>query len=316
MNMPRILVTPRSVTRAGHPALQRLREAGYEVVFCTPGVQPDEAELLRLLPGCIGYLAGVEKIGARVLETATDLRVISRNGTGVDNIDAAAARQHGIVVCRAEGANARGVAELTLALVLALARSIPLCDRSIKGGGWERPIGFELCGRTLGLIGCGRIGRLVAGLALAFDMEVLAYDPLPEPAFAPAPRFRYANLEEVLDRADVLSLHAPPSADGRALIDRAALSRMKRGVCLVNTARASLLDAAAVFEALESGQLAGVALDAFDPEPPTDRRLACHPRVIATPHAGGLTHESVDRAVTVAVDRLLETLAIRRGEPS
>lgn len=311
----RILVTPRSVTRSGHPSLQKLRDAGFEVVFCTPGKQPDEAELLGLLPGCVGYLAGVEKITAKVLAAATDLRAISRNGTGVDNIDAEAARSRGIALCRAEGANARGVAELTFALMLALARSIPLCDRSLKGGGWERPTGIELSGKTLGLVGCGRIGRLVAGFGLAFDMDVVAYDPMPPaPAFAPSPRFRYDSLDGVLRSADVLSLHAP-AADGKPLIDRAALGNMKRGAFLINTARASLLDDGAVLEALESGRLAGVALDAYDPEPPTDRRLVSHPKVIATPHAGGLTQESVDRAVTVAVDHLLKTLPqTRKGK--
>jgi phosphoglycerate dehydrogenase-like enzyme len=304
----RILVTPRSVTKAGHPSLQRLRDVGWEVVFCTPGKQPDEAELIRLLPGCAGYLAGVEKITARVLEAATELRVISRNGTGVDNIDAEAARARGIAVCRAEGANARGVAELTFALMLALARSIPFCDRSLKNGGWERPTGVELSGKTLGLVGCGRIGRLVAGFGLAFDMEVLAYDPAPDSTFAPSPRFRYAGLDDILCRADVLSLHAPPAKDGRPLIDRKVLQRMKRGAYLINTARGGLMDNEAVLAALETGQLAGVALDAFDPEPPSDLRLVSHARVIATPHAGGLTHESVDRAVEGAVNNLLEAL--------
>jgi phosphoglycerate dehydrogenase-like enzyme len=308
MTAQRVLVTPRSVTKIGHPSLQRLRDAGYEVVFCTPGQQPDEAELLRLLPGCVGYLAGVEKVTARVLAAASDLRVISRNGTGVDNVDSSAARARGIEICRAEGANARGVAELTFGLMLALARSIPFCDRSLKGAGWERPTGIELSGKTLGLVGCGRIGRLVARFGLAFDMAVLAYDPAPDPAFAPSPRFRYAALDEVLCNADFISMHAPPAGDGQALIGREALQRMKRGAYLINTARGGLLDADAVLAALDSGQLAGVALDAFDPEPPTDLRLVSHPRVIATPHAGGLTRESVDRAIKTAVENLLNVL--------
>ncbi|MCE9614850.1 MAG: phosphoglycerate dehydrogenase [Lentisphaerae bacterium] len=305
---PRILVTPRSVTKTGHPALQHLREAGFDVCYCTPGKQPDEAELLRLLPGCVGYLAGVEKVTARVLEAASDLRVISRNGTGVDNVDAAAARARGITICRAEGANARGVAELTFGLMLALARSIPCCDRSLKGGGWDRPTGIELSGKTLGLVGCGRIGRLVAGFGLAFDMEVLAYDPAPALTFAPSPRFHYTALDDLLGQADFVSLHAPLAKDGQALIGGASLQRMKRGAYLINTARGSLLDDDAVLAALDSEHLAGVALDAFDPEPPTDLRLVSHPRVIATPHAGGLTRESIDRAIEVAVANLLEFL--------
>lgn len=303
MNSSRILVTPRSVTQHGHSALQKLRDAGWEVVFCTPGRQPDEEELIRLLPGCVGYLAGVEKITARVLESATGLRVISRNGTGVDNVDTAAARARGIVVCRAEGANARGVAELAIGLMLALARAIPASDRAIKAGRWDRQTGFELEGKALGLIGCGRIGRLVAKMAAGLDLRVVAYD------VAPATDMAMAPLEEVFSMADVISLHCP--AGEKPVVDAAALAQMKRGALLINTARAGLLDEAAVLAALESGQLGGLASDVLEGEPPANRRLAEHPRVIVTPHAGGLTRESVDRAISVAVDHLLETLGKR-----
>lgn len=305
MNSSRILVTPRSVTQHGHSALQKLRDAGWEVVFCTPGKMPDEEELIRLLPGCVGYLAGVEKITARVLEVATGLRVISRNGTGVDNVDTAAAQARGIAVCRAEGANARGVAELAIGLMLALARAIPASDRAIKAGRWERQTGFELEGKTLGLIGCGRIGRLVAKMAAGLDLRVVAYD------VAPATDMAMAPLEEVFSMADVISLHCP--AGEKPVVDAAALAQMKRGALLINTARAGLLDEAAVLAALESGQLGGLASDVLEGEPPANRRLAEHPRVIVTPHAGGLTRESVDRAISVAVDHLLETLGKRSG---
>lgn len=136
--MARILVTPRSLTKGGDPALELLRKAGHEVVFCTPGKAPEEAELLRLVPDCAGWLAGVEKITDTVLAAATHLKAISRNGTGVDSIDLASCARRGIAVLRAEGANARGVAELTLALVLSLLRAVPFSDARLKAGGWER----------------------------------------------------------------------------------------------------------------------------------------------------------------------------------
>ncbi len=303
--MARVLVTPRSVTKGGHPALARIEAAGHEVVFCTPGQQPDEAELLRLLPGCEGYLAGVEPITARVLEAAAGLRVVSRNGTGIDNIDLAAAERLGISVCRAEGANARGVAELTLGLILALARSIPFSDAALKKGGWERRKGIELIGRRLGVVGCGRIGRTVAEFGLALGMEVVAYDVCPPPSLMP-PGFRYASLDEVLAQADVLTLHCPPL--GRPLIDADALGRMKPGVLIVNTARHELIDADALLAALERGTVAGAAIDVYAKEPPGCDPLASHPRVIATPHIGGFTEESVDRAVDTAVENLLAFL--------
>ena len=304
----RILITPRSLTREAHPALRRMQDAGYELVFCSPGRQPDESELRRLLPGCVGYLAGVEPVSAGVLEAARGLRVISRNGVGVDNIDLGAAGRLGIAVCTTPGANARGVAELALAQILALARWVPFGDRGIKAGGWERRKGLELAGKTLGLVGCGQIGRIVAKLALAFDMSVLAHDVMPDRSFTPSPKFRYALLDEVLEQSDVISLHCPALPGGRPLLDAAALARMKRGVLLVNTARADLIDGRALAAALESGQVGGAAMDVFKTEPPKDDPLAGSDRVVATPHVGGFTEESVDRAVESAVDKLLAEL--------
>jgi len=303
----KILVTPRSVTRDGHPALARLEEAGYELVFTTPGAFPSEGELLELLPGCVGYLAGVEEISSRVLDAARGLKVISRNGTGVDSVDLGAADRNRIRVLRAVGANARGVAELTMGHIIAVIRSIPFSDAAMKNQQWERRKGIELAGRILGMIGCGMIGRLVAGFALAFDMEVIACDPFADMSFMPAKKFAFASMDNVLATSDVISLHCPPQDDG-AVIDAADIEKMKDGVYLVNTARASLLNDKAVLAGLESGKIAGVVIDAFDPEPPTDWRLASHPKVIGTPHIGGFTPESIDRAVSAAVDNLLKAL--------
>jgi len=305
----KILVTPRSITAAGgHPALGALSEAGYRLVFSTAGKQPDEDELIELLPGCTGYLAGVEQISAKALQAAKQLKVISRNGTGTDAVDLQAAERLGIRVCRAEGANARGVAELTIALIFALARHIPAHSRAIKAGRWERHKGVELRGKLLGLVGCGKIGQLVAEAALALGMEVAAYDLYPAESFAPSGRFRFAPLDEVFERSDIVSLHCPPPADGKAIVGADALAKMRDGVLLVNTARAGLVDADALHAALESGRVAGAALDVFDTEPPAEHPLLAHERVIATPHLGAFTRESVDRAVQVAVDNLLEQL--------
>jgi phosphoglycerate dehydrogenase-like enzyme len=288
--------------------LRRLQEAGYELLYSTPGKQPTEEELLRLLPGCVGYLAGVERITDKILESAPELRVISRNGTGVDSIDLAAAERRQVRVCRAEGANARGVAELAIGLMLSLVRSMPFTDRRLKSGAWERREGLELEGRTLGLIGCGRIGRMVAGFALAFDMKVLAYDPFPDRSFLPSNCFEYSSLEKIWPLADILSLHCPVPGDGLPLVGSVTVAMMKRGAYVVNTARAELIDEAVVLQALDSGALAGMATDVFPEEPPRDLRLVAHPKVIATTHIGGYTVESVSRAVDAAVDNLLAVL--------
>ena len=305
--MTRVLVTPRSVTRNGHPSLQKLKAAGYEVILSKPGLMPGEKDLIELLQGCVGYIAGVEPVSAVVLERAKVLRAISRNGTGADAIDLAVAERLGIRVLRAHGTNARGVAELTMALVLALARSIPATDRSLKSGNWDRHPGIELDGKTLGLVGCGKIGRLVTGFATAFGMRILAYDPVPDWDEAPN-GFSYTDLSGVYREADVLSLHCPPPPGRKALLDAESLGALKNGVRIINTARAGLVDADALLGALSSGRVAGVGLDVFEEEPPTDRRLLEHPLVIATPHIGGYTPESIDRAMNHAVDNLLDAL--------
>jgi D-3-phosphoglycerate dehydrogenase len=306
--MAKVLITPRSLTRAGHPSFELLDKAGYEVVYCTPGQQPDEGELIRLLPGCIGYLAGVEKVSARALEAADILRVISRNGSGTDNIDAEAARRKGITICKTEGANAKGVAELAIGLMYALARSIAFHDGRLKSESWERRKGFELEGRTLGMIGCGRIGEETAMRALGIGMNVLAYRRKPDKGFAPGKEFRWASLDEVIEQADVLSLHRPANPDGSPVVTAELLGRMKKGALLINTARGSLIDDRAVLAALEQGRLAGAATDVYDKEPPQDYSLARHERVIATPHIGAFTEESVERATVAAVENIIQTL--------
>ncbi len=306
--MNKILVTPRSLTAGGHPALDRLVADGFQVIFSTAGRQPGEEELLDLLPGCVGYLAGVEPVTRRVIESAAELEVISRNGTGVDNIDLDAARQRNITICRAEGANAEGVAELAVGLLLALARSIAPSDSSIKEGLWQRRIGVELAGKTLGVVGCGRIGRRVTEMAIGLGMSVIAHDVFMERPFDLSDRFRFAPLDEVYVSADAVTLHCPPPSHGRPLIDAAAIAKMRPGVLLVNTARYDLIDSDAVTAALDDGHIAGLALDVFDREPPRDNPLIAHKRVIATPHIGGFTTESVNRAVSVAVDNLVRHL--------
>jgi D-3-phosphoglycerate dehydrogenase len=310
----RVLVTPRSFTRAGHPALDRLVAEGYELVMASPGCQPTQDELLGLLPGCVGYIAGVEPVGGDLLRAAPGLRAISRNGTGTDNIDLAAASALGIQVLRAAGTNARSVAELAWGLVLALARSIPASDAALKRGVWQRHSGIELEGRRLGIAGCGTVGRLVARFGLAFGMEVSAFDPFPDERFSAGEGFRFdPSLDSVIATSDVLSLHCPPSADG-PLITGTRLASMPDGALLVNTARAELIDDGDLLRALESGRLGGYATDVFRTEPPGDEALFRHPKVVLSPHVGGYTMESIDRVVEVTVDQLLG--ALRGSRPS
>jgi phosphoglycerate dehydrogenase-like enzyme len=306
--MEKILVTPRSITKDGHPALDRLRSAGYEIVFSSPGKQPSEAELINLLPGCSGYLAGVEKISANVLSSADRLKVISRNGVGLDNIDLNAARKLNITICKTEGSNARGVAELTMSLIFAITRSIPFSNGKLKKGQWERRLGIEIKGKTLGIIGCGRIGKEVACLALGMGMFVIAFDPYKNDFFTPSENFQYAGMKDLLEKSDIISLHIPAPENGVPLVDKSFIRGMKKGTYIINTARGELIDDDAMIEALNSGIVKGLVTDVFRNEPPEDTRIVKHDKVIATPHIGGFTVESIDRAVDGAVDNLLKYL--------
>lgn len=302
----KIAITPRSLSRGGHPALAPLEQAGFELIFPAPGRQPTVDQLKQALPDCVGYLAGVEPISVEVLHLCPHLKVISRNGVGVDNIDLAAARALGITVERAVGGNARGVAELAVGLMLAGLRQIPWSDKQLKSGDWARQKGIELQGRTLGVLGCGQIGKYVVEMGLGLGMRVRGYDLYPDPAFAPPGDFSYVSLAELLRQADIISLHAPPAA--QPMIDAAAITQMKDGAFLINTARAGLVDEAAILSALDSGKLRGFATDVYATEPPEMTSLLRHDRVIATPHAGGFTEESIERATATAVSNLLKVL--------
>lgn len=309
--MSTVIVTPRSASRDGHPSLDAIIRAGYEVVFPAPGRQPTEEELVAAMPGCVGYLAGVEPITRRVIEAAGSLKVISRNGVGVDNVDLSAAEDRGVAVVRAVGSNARGVAELAIGHMLAAARGISDSDAALKRSEWTRTKGIELSGRTLGLVGCGSIGRIVATIALGFGMSVIAYDPYPPDDFDPGPGFSFVDFDRVIEASDVISLHCPPAPD-RFVIGEGEIARMKRGVIVINTARDGLVDTRAILLALESGAVRAVTVDAFAEEPPSDYSFVSHRRVIGTPHIGGFTQESVDRAMSTAVENLLAELDGRR----
>lgn len=309
---PQILVTPRSLTTGAHPALEPLRMAGFAIVTSTPGHLPKEDELLRLVPECVGWLAGVEPISPAVIAAAQRLMVISRNGTGIDNLPIEAVNARGIVLATAGAANAPGVAELTLALIFAGLRHVPFADQGIRSGSWPRRRGRELRDRNVGIIGCGAIGSEVARLVTALGARVLAYDPKPREIDLPAVRFRWVDLETALTQADIITFHCPMQAGGKPILDAAGFERLRPDVLIINTARAGLVDERALLAALASNQVDAYATDVFMQEPPSDLTLARHERVIATSHIGGFTDESVARATSIAVDNLLAVLAPRQ----
>lgn len=307
--MARILVTPRSLTAEPPQVLSRLEHAGHELIFCRPGQMPSEAELIELIAEIDGWLAGVEPVSPAVVAAAERLRIISRNGSGIDNLPLGHLEERGIAVARAMAANAAGVAELAVALALAACRHLPQVAAGVRAGEWPRPKGREIDGAVVGIVGMGAIGRRVARTMLAMNATVLAVDPFRPALGALAADVAFVELDELLPRADIVSLHCPMPADGRPMIDGAALARMKGDAILINTARAQLVEEEALLQALDRGALATYATDVFAVEPPSAGGLAAHPRVIATSHIGGLTDASVHRATEAAVDNLLAHLA-------
>src|SRR6266568_1949137 len=234
------------------------------------------------------------KVTAELLDKAPKLRAVGRAGVGVDNIDLEAATKRGVLVMSTPGGNAVSVAEHTLALLLALARQVPRLDKAIHEGRWEKSsaAGTEVRGKTLGLIGLGRIGSEVAVRAEAFDMRVLAYDPYISEAAAREISVELVPLEKLLAESDFVSLHTALSPSTQNLISVATIEKMKKGARLINTARGELIDEAALAEALKSGKLAGAAVDVFAEEPPKNSPLVGLPNVIATPHVAGSTTEA------------------------
>jgi D-3-phosphoglycerate dehydrogenase len=260
-----------------------------------PRTGRSEQELARDLESADALIVrSATQVTASLLSSAPRLRVVARAGTGVDNVDVPAASDRGIVVMNAAGANSVSVAEHAFALLLALARAIPAADASMKKGVWDKKklTGIELRGKSLGIIGFGRIGREVAMRARVFGMEIAAYDPFIAPRAAEAAAVPLVSLEDLLQRSDFLTLHVPALDETRHMLNATTLARCKRGVRIVNTARGELIDEAALADAITSGQVGGAALDVFETEPPTDQRLTGLPQVIATPHIAASTTEA------------------------
>ena len=289
--------------------LEPLRSAGFKV---EKRVGLTRAELAEALKDSDGLIVRSEtKVTADLLEEAPGLRVIGRAGVGVDNIDVPAATIRGVVVMNAPDGNTITTAEHTIALLISLARSIPQANSSLKAGLWERKkfIGVELQGKTLGIIGLGRIGRVVASRARALGMQIVAYDPFIAPEQARDLEIELAPLDDVYARADFLTVHTPLTAETRGLINGEVFRKMKHGARLINCARGGLVDEDALYEALKNGSVAGAALDVFSEEPPPpDHRLLQLDQVIATPHLGASTAEAQEGVAFTVAEQMRDFL--------
>jgi len=314
--MQKVLITSRLFGRTTPEAYELLKREGIEFKR-EQDHQGDwsEEEIIAALEGYQGMILGAdEPMTRKVLSALPRLKVLSRHGVGFDNIDIAAATERGIVVAITAGANDDAVADLTMGLIISVARSIPYFDRFIRRGEfWKRKPGNDVYGKTLGLVGMGRIGKSVARRAWGFDMKILAYDLVKDENYAARYGIEYLPLEQVLERSDFVSIHLPSSAQTAKFIGEREFKRMKPSAYFINTSRGSVVDEAALIRALKEGWIAGAGLDVFENEPPAqDHPLFALEHVVLTPHVGGA---SLAAMRAMSLDSATNAIRVLRGEP-
>jgi D-3-phosphoglycerate dehydrogenase len=307
----KVLIGSRSFGAASVEHVERLRAAGCEVIPNQVGRAYRAAELREALDGVDAIITGTDELTGEVIAGAERLKTIAKHGVGLDNIDLAAALKRNIIVTATPGAIHDSVADLTIALLLAMARRIVPAHASVAAGEWRRFVGAELRGKTVGIVGFGRIGKGVAIRAQAFGMDVIAHDPYPDEAFAREHGVAFRSLRDVLRCSDVVSLHAAAEGHDQPLVGASELAEMKRGALLINTARGSLVDEAALAAMLRDGRLGGAGLDVFTDEPPNGSPLLGLGNVVLTPHIGGQTAEGLLRMGEITAENCLRAL---RGE--
>ncbi len=303
---PRVLISD----ALSPAAVQIFKDRGVEVDF-QPNLGKDKDKLAQVIGGFDGLaIRSATKVTPKILETAKGLKVIGRAGIGVDNVDIPAATAKGIIVMNTPFGNSITTAEHAITLMLALARQIPQADISTQAGKWEKNkfMGVEITGKTLGVIGAGNIGSIVADRALGLRMHVIAYDPFLSAERAAELGIEKVELADLFKRADFITLHTPLTEKTKNIIDANAITSMKKGVRIVNCARGGLVDEAALRAALDAGHVAGAAFDVFTTEPATENPLFGHPNVICTPHLGASTSEAQENVALQVAEQMSEYL--------
>jgi len=315
--MSEIVVSTSSFDLDNNPSIDQLRAAGLTVTGNPFGRKLTEGEISDLLhDSVVGLLAGVEPLTASVISGAKSLAVISRCGVGLDNVDQAAARAHGVRVMSTPDAPVDSVVEMTLGLILATLRQVPEADRQVRAGDWPRFKGRLLKAQTIGILGLGRIGNKVAAVCGAFGARVIAYDPIVRESSSGAEWF---DLQDLLRQSDIVTLHMPYDQTTRHIINKESLAAMKTGSILINTARGGLVDETELVNALQSGRLAGAGLDVFETEPYSGP-LQNLSQVVLTPHLASSAIETRRQMETEAASNLYQGLheagKIGNGDPS
>ncbi|HWK96629.1 MAG TPA: phosphoglycerate dehydrogenase, partial [Pseudolabrys sp.] len=304
--MPKVLISD----ALSPAAIQIFKDRGVEVDF-QPALGKDKDKLAEIIGNYDGLaIRSATKVTPKILENAKNLKVIGRAGIGVDNVDIPAATAKGIIVMNTPFGNSITTAEHAISLMLALARQIPEADRSTQAGKWEKNkfMGVEITAKTLGVIGCGNIGSIVADRALGLKMKVIAFDPFLSPERALDIGVEKVELDDLLKRADFITLHTPLTDKTKNVIDASALNKTKKGVRIINCARGGLVDELALRAALDNGHVAGAAFDVFSTEPATENPLFNHPNVICTPHLGAATTEAQENVALQVAEQMSDYL--------
>jgi phosphoglycerate dehydrogenase-like enzyme len=288
----RIVVTSRSFSR--HKVLREELLAKYaNVAFNDQGITLAGRALHDFLTGYDRAIIALEKLDSETIAALPDLKVVSKYGVGIDNVDLDAMRKHGKKLGWRGGVNKRSVSELALSFMIALMHQVPFAGSEVKAGKWYQVMGRQLTGKTIGIIGCGHVGKDLVGLLKPFEVRVLAHDIVHYAEFYAANGVEAVDMDTLLAQSDIVTLHLPNHETTHNIIDQARISQIKPGSVLVNTARGGLVDEVAMKAALKSGHLAGIAFDVFAQEPPHDAELIAMPNVLATPHIGGSAEEAV-----------------------
>jgi len=312
LNQCNILVTPTSFAKYDKSYIPMLENSVNRVSYNRSGKPFSERDLIPLVAGIDGFIAGLDDITSNVIKTARNLKVISRYGVGVDRVDLKAAKKASIFVTNTPGANSVSVAELTIGLAISAARNIPEANARTKNGTWPRFSGVSLSGKTFGIIGLGSIGKEVAKRLSCFNVKILAYDINFDAGFASQYGIVYADTDRIFTSSDFILLHIPVLKDTVNIINKNSLEKMKQGAILINTARGELVDEDALYESLRSGHLRAAALDTFKEEPPNPQnKLLTLPQIIAVPHMGAATDDASNEMTRISIE---ECFAVLRGE--
>jgi D-3-phosphoglycerate dehydrogenase len=306
--MKRVLVTPRSFGKNDPKPLEMLQEKGYEIIVNPYGRIMTELEMIQQIADIEGIIIGVDPLDREVLTHASKLKAIAKYGVGLDNIDLEYAGQRGIIVTKTVGANADAVADYTVALMMAASRRIVYIDQECRKRDWVKTNSIQMAEKTLGLIGLGNIGKLVAKKVTGFEMNILAYDVFQDQEYAAAHGIQYVDLPVLLREADFISIHLPLLETTKKLISYQEFKMMKEKAVLINTARGGIIDEEALLWALQNHKIWGAGIDVFEEEPPRDNAFLKLDNIIIGSHCAASTFEAIDNMGIMAAHNLIDSL--------